>query len=113
MLYPCANRCGATVAPGLRDLTQQQQGHASDICQTDLRASLRAIAESARWSPIALDARPIASSLTLAIDGVIVKRSRTNGFDYRAAHNALVLANVKFDKGSEVVVSYWRWQDDS
>lgn len=107
----CANRCGAAVAPGLRELTQLHQGQTGDICQKDLGTTLQAIVESTRWSPIALDARPIASSLSLALDGVRVERSRTSGFDYRAAQNALVLTNVKFDKGYEVVVGYWRWQD--
>ncbi|MCK5796724.1 MAG: hypothetical protein KAI47_06055, partial [Deltaproteobacteria bacterium] len=60
-------------------------------------------------SPVVLEYVPIASSLAVAMDGVEVKRSRTNGFDYRAEQNSLAFINVKFDKGSEVVASYKRW----
>ena len=44
------------------------------------------------------------------MDGVEIKRSRTNGFDYRSASNSLVFINVKYKKGSEVIASYKRWQ---
>ena len=53
---------------------------------------------------------PISSSLAVAMDGAEIKRSRTNGFDYRSSKNTLVFINVKYKKGSEVIASYKRWE---
>ena len=41
--------------------------------------------------------------------GARLKRSRTNGFDFRPATNTIALINVKYGKGSEVVISYKRF----
>jgi len=60
-------------------------------------------------SPIKLDYVPISASLAVMLDGAEIKRSWTFGFDYRASANALVLINVKYKKGSEVVAAYKRW----
>jgi hypothetical protein len=61
-------------------------------------------------SPVNLEYIPISLSLAVAMDGVEIKRSRTNGFDYRSANNSLAFINVKYKKGSEVIASYKRWQ---
>ena len=63
-----------------------------------------------RSSPIVLEQVPIASSLAVALDGSELKRSRTNGFDYREANNSIALINVKFEKGSELIASYKAWE---
>ena len=61
-------------------------------------------------SPLKLEYVPISSSLAVAMDGTEIKRSRTNGFDYRSSANSLVFINVKYKKGSEVISSYKRWR---
>ena len=44
------------------------------------------------------------------LDGIQINRSRTNGFDYRGANNSIALINVQFEKGSELIASYKRWE---
>ena len=107
----CNNSCGAEMAHGYKELAQQLNGQLGDVCQKDLGNTLQVIIDSivGAASPVVLEYIPIASSLAVAMDGVEVKRSRTNGFDYRAEQNSLAFINVKFDKGSEVVSSYKRW----
>jgi hypothetical protein len=107
----CNNSCTAEMAHGYKELAQQLSGQIGDVCQKDLGNTLQVIIDSivGAASPVVLEYVPIASSLAVAMDGVEVKRSRTNGFDYRAEQNSLAFINVKFDKGSEVVASYKRW----
>jgi hypothetical protein len=103
--------CAEAVAWGYMPLADQLGGQKGDICQNDLGSTLQAIIDSIAGaaSPVTLDYVPIASSLAVAMDGVALPRSRTNGFDYRANANSLVFINVTLQKGSEVVASYKRW----
>ncbi len=39
------------------------------------------------------------------------QRSRTNGFEPRAAGGKLVFHTVKYKKGSEVIVAYHGWRE--
>jgi hypothetical protein len=107
----CNNSCNAGIGHGYKELAQQLSGQIGDVCQKDIGNTLQVIIDSiiGAASPVVLEYVPIASSLAVAMDGVEVKRSRTNGFDYRAEQNSLAFINVKFDKGSEVVASYKRW----
>jgi hypothetical protein len=107
----CNNSCSAEIAHGYREVAQQLGGQIGDVCQKDLGNTLQVIIDSIIGiaSPVKLEYVPIASSLAVAMDGVEVKRSRTNGFDYRAENNSLAFINVKYDKGSQVVASYKRW----
>jgi hypothetical protein len=100
------------VCHGYIELVQQLGGQVGDVCQKDLGATLQIIIDSiiADASPVKLDYVPISSSLAVALDGTEIKRSRTNGFDYRSSQNTLVFINVKYQKGSEVIASYKRWQ---
>jgi hypothetical protein len=77
----------------------------ADIIWVDVSDAL-IVAEA---SPIKLEYMPISASLGVMLNGTGIKRSRTNGFNYRASHNALVFANVKYKKGSEVIAAYMRW----
>ena len=107
----CHNTCQAEVAIGYRDLAQKLGGQIADVCQKDLGDTLEVIIDSivGASSPIVLDRVPIATSLAVTLDGVEIPRSRSHGFDYHAAHNALVFINVPYHKGSEVVISFKRW----
>ena len=107
----CGNSCGASVAHGYRDLAHATGGQVGDVCQKNLGSTLQAIIDSivGKASPIVLDYSPVSASLAVALDSVVVKRSRTNGFGYRALNNSLVFINVKYKKGSEAIASYKRW----
>jgi len=107
----CSNPCSAEVAHGYREFAQQLGGQVGDVCQKDLGNTLQTIVDDivAASSPIKLEYVPISSSLAVMLNGSEIKRSRTNGFDYRASANALVFINVKYKKGSEVIAAYKRW----
>jgi hypothetical protein len=108
----CNNSCSANIGHGYRELAQAFQGQIGDVCQKDLGNTLQVIIDSivGAASPVKLDYVPISASLAATMDGVEIKRSRTNGFDYRSSSNTLAFINVKYKKGSEVVASYKRWQ---
>jgi len=108
----CNNSCGAQMAHGYKELAQKLGGQTADVCQKNLGNTLQVIIDSitGKASPIILDYVPISLSLAVAMDAIEVKRSRTNGFDYRSATNSLVFINVKYKKGSEVIASYKRWK---
>ena len=107
----CNSSCSAYVAHGYKELAQKLGGQWGDVCQKNLGNTLQEIIDSVvgAASPIVLDHVPISSSLAVAMDAIEVKRSRTNGFDYRANKNSVVLINVKYKKGSEIVAAYKRW----
>jgi hypothetical protein len=107
----CNNSCGAEKAHGYMELSQLTGGQVGDICQKDLGATLQVIIDSvvSGASPVQLEYVPISSSVAVALDGVEIKRSRSNGFDYRSANNALVFIGVKYKTGAEVIASYKRW----
>jgi len=108
----CNNSCYADVAHGYKELAQQLGGQIGDVCQKDLGNTLQVIIDSivGEASPVQLEYVPISSSLAVAMDGTEIKRSRTNGFDYRSSKNTLVFINVQYKKGSEVIASYKRWE---
>ena len=108
----CKNSCGAQMGHGYRELAQKLGGQTVDVCQKNLGNSLQVIIDAiiGQASPIKLDHTPISASLSAALNGVVIKRSRTNGFDYRSATNTLALINIKYKKGSVVITSYRRWK---
>jgi len=102
----------ADVAHGYRELAQALGGQVADICQASLGASLQLMIDSivGAASPVQLSYVPITASMTATLDGVVIPRSRTSGFDYAAASNTLAFINVKYAKGSVVITSYSRWK---
>jgi hypothetical protein len=109
----CGSTC-AYVAHGYKDLAQKLNGQFGDICQADLGSTLQLIIDGivGAASPIVLDHAPISASLTVALDGRQLDRSRTAGFDYRSASNSIALINVPSEIGSELIASYKRWKRD-
>ncbi|MCA9664591.1 MAG: VWA domain-containing protein [Myxococcales bacterium] len=111
----CNNSCGAEMPHGQRLVAQALSGQIGDVCQKDLGNTLQVIIDSiiGAASPVVLEYVPISASLAVALDGIQINRSRTNGFDYRGANNSIALINVQFEKGSELIASYKRWAEQA
>jgi hypothetical protein len=111
---PCSTG-GAEHAYGYYELVNATGGQLGSICQLDLGATIDALIDDivGGASNIVLGAFPISASISVTKDGVPLPRSRTNGFDYRGAANAIVFFNQIIDPAnpSEIVVSYRRWHD--
>ncbi len=107
----CNNSCKAMIAHGYNELVKLFGGQIGDVCQKNLGSTMQVFLDSivAGASPITLDYVPISSSMAVSVDGTVVSRSRTNGFDYRTANNSLILISTKYGKGSRVLASYKRW----
>lgn len=110
--YTCPN--GGTlkgVAHGYQELIRALGGQMGDVCQQDMGDTMDAIIDSiiGEASPVKLERVPIAASIAVAVDGKPLTRSRSQGFDYRPATNTLAFIDTPLDQGSDVVVSYKRW----
>ena len=116
MYHIIGNVCGGASTSqmnhGHMTLANKLGGQTASVAQKNLGNTLQLIIESiiGKASPVKLDYVPISSSLAVVMDAVEIKRSRTNGFDYRTNGNSLVFINVKYKKGSEVIASYKRWK---
>ncbi len=108
----CSNSCRSHITHGYNLLAQTLGGQIADVCQKDLGPTMQSIIDSiaGKGSLTRLAHVPIASSLALALDGAVVKRSRNKGFDYRPDANTIVFIKTKFKKGSKAVVGYRRWK---
>ena len=110
---PCHHSCSINTIPGYgyQSLARRLGGQSMDICQQNLGSSLQVIIDSVvgSASPISFSYIPIPGSIAVNLDGQNIKRSRTNGFDYRDNARRLVFINVKYRKGSNVVYGYSRW----
>ncbi len=106
---------------GYEDLINMVGGQVGSICQDNFTASMTLIVQDIAGgsSQIVLQHVPITVSIAVAIerkDGQgsstfePIERSRTQGFDYRASANRVVLINQPMDYPPyQVVVSYSRW----
>ena len=108
----CNNSCSAPLSHGYMDLSRRLGGHQLDTCQKDLERSMQQLLDSVRGaaSPLVLDIRPASASLVVSLDHKFVARSRSKGFDYDTHSNSLIFNNVKYSKGSQVVVGYFVWR---
>ncbi|MBW2735477.1 MAG: hypothetical protein JRH20_24090 [Deltaproteobacteria bacterium] len=116
--FVCASRytcpdggVGKGVAHGYQELIRALGGQMSDVCQHDMGESMDAIIDSiiGEASPVKLERVPIAASIAVAVDGKTLSRSRDKGFDYRPATNTLAFIDTPVAQGTDVVVSYKRW----
>jgi len=107
---PACAALGSSIGWGYFQLAAGTSGQSASICQADLSTTITRILDSINGaaSPVVLRRFPISSSLAVARDGVALSRSRSAGFDYQFASNALVFFGVPFDprSPSEVTVSY-------
>ncbi len=108
----CSNKCNAMISHGYLELMKMLGGQIADVCQKNLSKTMQVFVNSivANSMPVKLDYMPISSSLAVTVDGLVLKRSRSGGFDYRSASNSLVFINVSYKKGSQVFASYKRWE---
>ncbi len=108
----CNNSCAAEVPHGYRELVQRTGGLQADICQVNLGQTLQLIVDSivAAASPRVLDQRPISASLRVTANGYELPRSKLKGYHYDAASNALSFYHVKLRLGTELLISYTRFE---
>jgi len=52
---------------------------------------------------------PVSSSIRVAVDSRVLERSRLDGWDYDADHNAILLFGQSLGDTSTVAVSYVTW----
>ena len=107
--------CGADVAHGYLEVSQATGGQSGDVCQANLGNTLQLIIDSIAGaaSPAVLEYVPISASIAVAVGPNQLTRSRTNGFDYNATANSLVLYGVKVQPTDPVIVSYRRWVEQA
>jgi hypothetical protein len=108
---------------GYQQLIAHTGGVLASLCQTDLNTTMELIIEdiAGAASPVVLEHTPIPVSLAVAVERKdpndpqstsfeAVTRSRTDGFNYKASANRIVLVGQPMDYPPyEVVVSYSRW----
>ena len=103
------------VSYGYIDLLVALGGQFGSICQADLGPTIDAILDDivGSASPVVLEFVPISSTIAVVRDNVLVPRSRTMGWDFRASSNSIVFYNMPFDplSPSELVISYRRWAE--
>jgi len=110
------NVCGATTSSemnhGHMTLAKKLGGQAASVAQKNLGTTLQLIIDSVigAASPTKFVATPVSATITVSLDGTVIKRSRTNGFDYYPTANSLSLINVNYKKGSVVITGYRRWK---
>ena len=107
----CKNHCGALVGHGYIDVAQQLGGQVGDVCQKNLGQTLNIIMDHivGTVSPVKLKHVPISATLAVSINGISTLRSRTYGYQYQAATNSLAFINIKYKKGTQVMVGYKRY----
>ena len=110
----CSNSCGAQVAHGYKELAKEFNGAVYDVCQKDLTASINTIITKIKAgifsSPLTLKHKPITASLSVALDGKVLKRSQSGGYTYNAGSNTLSInGSVGLKNGSIITTAYRRW----
>lgn len=88
-------------------------GAESSICTDDLRPAIEAIVRRAVGAAAAypLAKLPISSSIRVAVDGQLIPRSTTAGWNYDADQNAIVFyGNTRPTADSQIAVSYLLWK---
>ncbi len=117
---PAACTDSYQVGQGYLDITNATGGQVHSICTPNLLDPMLRILEDiiSSASVVVLPHRPISLSLAVAKEDKSVQpselealpRSRTNGFDYRAASNGVVFINQDFSQlPYELVVGYAHW----
>ncbi len=100
---------------GYYEVARHSGGVIGRLCHEPIDAVLKSIAHAAAADAgtIVLERRPIAASIQVARDNVLVPRSRLRGWDYDSVANAIVFYGMPFEDGgsSDIVVSYRRWDD--
>lgn len=114
LIGPTCLSAGGSVltASGLSSMALALGGQIIDMCQPKMSAELNALARqiSGAASRLTPSHTPISASLRVELKGKKLERSQSKGFDYRAG--SVVLTNLAFNKGDQVVFSYHFWKDE-
>ncbi len=119
----CSPDSGISPPMGYKQLIEQTGGILASMCQSDLELTMQLIIEdiAGAASPLYLHHTPIPVSLAAAVERKdpangtslgyeAIPRSRTDGFNYKASTNRIVLVGQPMGYPPyEVVVSYTRW----
>jgi len=119
----CSPDSGISPPMGYKQLIEQTGGILASMCQSDLEMTMQLIIEdiAGAASPLYLHHTPIPVSLAAAVERKdpangtslgyeAIPRSRTDGFNYKASTNRIVLVGQPMGYPPyEVVVSYTRW----
>jgi hypothetical protein len=109
----CGNTCNADVAHGYKELAKAFNGDVYDVCASNLNTSINTIINDiqAASGGVTLTGKPVAASLALAVDGVIVQRSLLSGFNYDSITKLVTFSGpATIKKGSAVVATFKTWQ---
>lgn len=81
------------------------------VCNPDLQATIDAIIELAvgTVSNYELSDSPIASSIRVALDGEVIPRSTTQGWNYNPVTNSIVFFGIRLEEGQSLAVAYKKW----
>jgi len=114
---PCVNGAMANVADLPRCVIEGNGGAVIPITTAtaaEVDAAMGRIVDAIAGasSQFRLTATPITSTLKVRVRGMDIPRSRSNGFDYDSAANAVVFYGAMYRPrmGDEVVISYRVWQ---
>jgi len=103
---------GAEPGRTYREVANELGGATASICNEDLSTTIEAIIRDALnvASSYELSGYPISSSIRVAVDGELVDRSRTNGWNYDWNNNAIVFFGDALPTAqSEISVAYLLW----
>ena len=102
---------GAQAGQGYVDVTRGTGGIFGSICaeryDETLDECLSIVLGTMVSSP--LSRVPVSSSIRVAVDSRVLERSRLDGWDYDADHNAILLFGQSLGDTSTVAVSYVTW----
>ena len=102
---------GANLGQGYIDVALATGGLFGSLCNDDLTETIdgcikRILIKANNYQ---LSHWPLSSTIKVAIDGEIVPRSKTNGWDYDMIENALVFTGDALQLDSVITVSYRVW----
>lgn len=102
---------GAQYGQGYIEVATALGGKFGSVCNPDLEATMRSIVQSilGKIANLTLKNPPIATSIRVALDGQLLERSRSLGWDYNAESNAIVLYGITLTNTSKLAVGYRSW----
>lgn len=105
---------GAIPGVSYIEIARALGGAESSICTDDLRPAIQRIIDLVIGSvaSYSLKGLPISSSIRVAVDGQVVPRSKTAGWNYDASSNSIVFfGNTRPSVSSQIAVAYLLWEE--
>lgn len=102
---------GAQYGLGYIDVALGTDGFWASICNSNLQVTIDSCIRAAFnvAGSYVLQGRPLSATIQVAIDGELIPRSRTAGWDYDVVRNTLVLTGVRLSSSSVIALSYRTW----